>query len=244
MKKVAVALLATGLLAITGCSPTAPKSLALGESANITTAPTFESMNKIPDGWQQEPMAPPAPGEEDQATATLKKHPQTLNSADKKCSFVQSIGYLPSYEANRGDDYLSKDGIYQQAASGDKLIDKVTTYNVNSNKGLIQFAYASYDVPTVAVAMASTPAAGEAAKNATAEQKKDNRTYRVTAVRTFDKTLATGIPLADNAPAGPFGTDASKGLPMVSLTYSCTDKAAFNEDAAKKLIDQVRIALG
>lgn len=238
MKKTSVVLLATSLLALSGCSgASAPKSLSLNESANITTMPTFDNLNKIPDGWAQEPMAPPAPGEEDQASATLKKHPLALYNADKSCSFTQTIGYLPSYDANKGDDYLSKTAIYEQAASGDKLVDKVTTYNVNSNKGLVQFVYASYDLPTSGVAMAGSPAAAEAL------HKSKDRTYRVTAVRAFDKALSTGMPLADNAPAGPFGTDASKGLPTVTLTYSCTSQAAFNEDDAKKLIDQARIAL-
>jgi hypothetical protein len=236
VKKTTVVFLAASLLALSGCSST-PKSLSLNESANITTMPTFENLNKIPDGWKQEPVAPPAQGEEDQQSASLKKNPLVLYNADKTCSFTQNIGYLPSYEANRGDDYLSKDAIYQQAGSGDKLVDKVTTYNVNSNKGLIQFAYASYDIPTSGVAMAGSPAAAAAAKKST------DRTYRVTVVRTFDKTLSTGIPLADNAPAGPFGTDASKGLPTVSLIYSCSTKTAFNENDAKNLIDQARITL-
>jgi hypothetical protein len=240
VKKTTVILLATSLLALSGCSSSTPKSLSLNDSANVTTMPTFENLNKIPDGWKQEPIAPPAQGEEDQQSAALKKVPPVLYNADKTCSYTQTIGYLPSYDANRGDDYLSKDSIYQQAASGDKLVDKVTTYNVNSNKGLIQFAYAPYDIPTSAVAMAGSPAAAAALA---AADKKTNRTYRVTAVRTFDKTLSTGFPLADNAPAGPFGTDASKGLPTVSLIYSCSTKAAFNEDDAKKLIDQTRIAL-
>lgn len=238
MKKTTVVLLAAGLLALSGCSgASTPKSLSLDGSANITTMPTFDNLNKIPDGWQQDPITPPAQGEEDQASATLKKHPLALHNADKTCSFTQDIGYLPSYDANRGDNYLSKEAVYQQAASGDKLIDSVTTYNVNSNKGLIQFAYTSYDLPISGTAMAGSPAAAEALK------KSKDRTYRVTAVRTFDKTLATGMPLADNAPAGPFGTDASKGLPTVSLIYSCSTQAAFKEDDAKKLIDQVRISL-
>ena len=235
-KTTTVVLVAASLLALSGCSG-APKSLSLDESANITTMPTFDNLNKIPDGWQQESIAPPVQGEEDQASATLKKHPLVIYSADKTCSFTQSIGYLPSYDANRGDDYLSKDAIYQQAGSGDKLIEKVTTYNVNSNKGLIQFAYASYDLPTSGVAMAGSPAAAEELR------KSINRTYRVTAVRTFDKALSTGMPLSDDAPAGPFGTDASKGLPTVSLIYSCSKQDAFNEDDAKKLIDQARISL-
>lgn len=236
MKKTTVILLATSLLALSGCSST-PKSLSLDESVSITTMPTFDNLNKIPDGWQQEPIAPPAQGEEDQATATLKKHPLTIYNADKSCSFKQDIGYLPSYEANRGDNYLSKDAIYQQAGSGDKLLDKVTTYDVNTNKGLLQFAYASYDLPIRGTAMAGSPAAAQELS------KSKDRTYRVTAVRTFDKALSTGMPLADNAPAGPFGTDASKGLPTVSLVYSCTTQAAFNEDDAKKLIDQVRVSI-
>lgn len=236
MKKTTVIVLATSLLALSGCS-TAPKSLSLDENANITTMPTFDNLNKIPDGWQQEPMTPPTEGEVDQATATLKKHPLVIYNADKSCSFTQVIGYLPSYDANRGDDYLSKEALYQQAASGDKLVDKVTTYNVNSNKGLVQFAYASYDLPISGTAMAGSPAAAEELR------KSKNRTYRVTAVRAFDKALSTGMPLADNAPAGPFGTDASKGLPTVSLIYSCTTQASFNEEDAKKLIDQARITL-
>lgn len=236
MKKITVVLLATILLALSGCSST-PKSLSLDENANITTMPTFDNLNKIPDGWQQEPMAPPAEGEEAQATATLKKHPLALYNADKTCSFTQSIGYLPSYEANKGDNYLSKSALYQQAAAGDKLVEKVTTYNVDSNKGLVQFTYTSYDLPTAGVAMAGSPAAAEELRKST------NRTYRVTAVRAFDKALSTGMPLADNAPAGPFGTDSSKGLPTVSLMYSCDTQAAFNEEDAKKLIDQVRISI-
>lgn len=240
MKKTTVVLLATSLLALAGCSGTAaPKSLSLNENANITTVPTFDNLNKIPDGWAQEPIAPPVAGEEDQASATLKTHPLAIYNADKTCSFTQSVGYLPSYEANKGDDYLSKSAVYQQAASGDKLVDKVTTYNVNSNKGLIQFAYASYDIPTAGMAMVGSPAAEAALK---AGDKKA-RTYRVTAVRTFDKALSTGYPLADNAPAGPFGSDAAKGLPTVSLIYSCSTQAAFNEDDAKKFMDQARITL-
>lgn len=239
MKKTTVILLATSLLALSGCS-SEPKSLSLNENANITTAPTFEKIEKIPDGWQQEPVAPAEAGEEDQQSAALKKYPSILYNADKTCSFTQSIGYLPSYEANKGDEYLSKSAVYQQAASGDKLLDKITNYNVNSDKGLIQFAYANYDVPTSSVAMAGSPAAATALQ---AADKKTNRTYRVTAVRVFDKTLGTGFPLAENAPAGPFGTDATKGLPTVTLIYSCSTQAAYNEDDAKKLIDQARITL-
>src|SRR6478735_11621829 len=96
VKKTTVVLLATSLLVLSGCSST-PKSLSLDESANITTAPTFDNINKIPDGWQQEPMAPPGEGEEDQASATLKKHPLALYNADKSCTFTQSVGYMPSY---------------------------------------------------------------------------------------------------------------------------------------------------
>lgn len=239
MKKTTVVLLATSLLALSGCS-SEPKSLSLDETANITTYPTFENLNTIPEGWQQEPMAPPAEGEENQASATLKKHPLVIYNADKTCSFTQSVGYAPSYDANKGDNYLSKDAVYKQAASGDKLVEKVTTYNINSNKGLIQFAYATYDVPTAGVAMADSPAAAAALQ---AADKKTTRTYRVTAVRTFDKTLSTGFPLAENSPAGPFGSDASKGLPSVSLIYSCSTQAAFNEDDAKKFMDQARITL-
>jgi hypothetical protein len=141
------------------------------------------------------------------------------------CTFSTTTALYPSYLANRGDEYLTKFALYDQGTQKGALIkDEANTYVRVAQGGKLQFETGQFTYKT------------DAAPNSPAQTFK---TY--TATRAIDKLYKVpASPLGSSDQL--FGSDGSKGVPVLVATYSCTtNKGSLSEFNA--LLDAVAVDL-
>jgi len=238
MKKTLTAVSLLAVLAVTGCTSTAKgdMGLSLEEKTGATAAPEFKKMEGTPEGWTSTLTAEIPEGEKEEAEAHFRLHPADLSNADKTCTYSQEPAMMPSYKLNRGEEFLSKDYIYEQSESNGSLPKgEPTSVPVETSAGKLEFAYAAYS-PKVTDLKSNTD------KNAKATDAKTVQVYRAVAVRVFDTLVEQKLQVS-NPVTAPFGSDSTKILPGVVLTYECNTEEAFNEEEAKSLFAASRVEI-
>lgn len=237
MKKALTTVLLLATVAMTGCSQGGEETgLSLSSSTGVKEAATFEPLANMPDGWASSLTSEIPESEKAVAEASFKKNPVRIDKADKSCTYTQQSIVMPSYLANRGDDFLSRSYIYEQAQSGGEMpkgtIEQVP---VNTNIGKVAFAYSTYSTTAYMMGINNlAPADGKT-------EIKPGKIYRATAVRVFDSLVDANKAQVAEAPPGLYGSDSKKGLPGIALTYECSKEESFNEEEAKKLFAETRI---
>jgi hypothetical protein len=238
MKKTLTAVSLLAVLTATGCSSQDGKDLGLSleEKAGVTAISSFQQMEGTPEGWTSTLTTAIPENEKAEAEAYFKLHPVTLQNADKTCTYSQESASMPSYMANRDEEYLSKAYIYQQSeGNGTVPGSSIQSVGVNTSAGKMEFAYSTFN-PKVNDLKNNTD------KNADPTKVNTVQKYRAVAVRIFESPVDQKLKASENAPA-PFGSDASKVLPGVILTYECNTQESFKEDDAKALFNASRIEL-
>lgn len=236
MKKILTSLSLVTILAATGCTSASQGDigLSLEEKTGATAVPTFKAMEGVPDGWVSTLTAEIPENEKAEAEAHFRIHPANLTNSDKTCTYSQTQVTMPSYKLNRGEEFLSKDYLYEQSESNGSLPEKeISSIPINTSAGKLEFSYATYS-PEITDLTKNTD------KEANPLEAKKAKVYRIVAARVFDVLVERGNQISDSGTA-PFGSDATKILPGVSLTYECSTEEAFKEDEAKALFAATRV---
>lgn len=217
--KVILPVMAVAMMALTSCS--SGNAGGLDKTPKIGSA-VFFADSEAPDGWNTKV------GYTNNGLKPLvaKQNPVALSKGN--CSYTQQITYLADYYHGRTDDYLTRQYIYDNAQIAGILPPALKSVKVSSDSGDLEMLSTSYEVK------------GSAVGNA-----KDVKTpdlFRTVAVRVIDNSLSTGyeVPAGQK---GPYGSDASKGLPVVVLTEECPKQEEFNQSDWDALIKSTKVNL-
>lgn len=217
--KVILPVMAVAMMALTSCS--AGNDGGLDKTPKVGSA-VFFADSKAPDGWNVKP------GYTNNGLKALvaKQNPVALSKGN--CSFTQQITYLADYYHGRTDDYLTRQYIYDNAQIASILPKDLKTVKVSTDSGDLEMLSTSYEVK------------GSAVGNSKDAKTPDS--YRTLAVRVIDNSLSTGydIPAGQK---GPYGSDASKGVPVVVLTEECPTQGEFTQNDWDALLKSTKVNL-
>lgn len=237
MKKKLTVVALFAVLTATGCTSSPEDTgLSLDEKVGSKSVPTFNEMQGTPEGWTSTLTAEIPAEEKAEAEEYFKFQPPALRNGADTCTYSREPANMPSYMLNRGEDFLSKAFIYQLSESDGSLPQKeISSIPVETSAGKLEFAYTTYE-PKVTDIKKNTD------KEADPLKAEATQVYRAVAVRVFDG-LIDQERIAGNPAPGPFGSDSTKTLPGVVLTYECNTKEAFNEEEAKSLFAATRVEI-
>lgn len=217
--KVILPVMAVAMMTLTSCSSGDAGSL--DKTPKIGSA-VFFADSKAPDGWNAKD------GYTNNGLKALVAKQNPVALAKDKCSYTQQITYLADYYHGRTDDYLTRQYIYENAQIAGILPADLKSVKVSSDSGDLEMLSTSYEVKGSAVG-----------------DSKDAKTpdsYRTVAVRVIDNSLSTGydIPAGQK---GPYGSDVSKGLPVVVLTEECPTQGDFKQSDWDALVNSTKVNL-
>lgn len=188
----------------------------LEQQPTTTQTPRFATGAKAVPGWEALQL--------DLPTNTGVRTAQYQNKS-KGCTFTTTTALYPSYLAGRGDQYLTKFALYDQGTQKGVLIKNESTAYVGvAQGGSLQFSTGQLTYKT------------DAAPNSPAQTFKAYVATR--AIDKLYKVPATGLGNSDQL----FGSDSSKGVPVLVATYACTTNKGSAAEF-KALLDAVSIDL-
>jgi hypothetical protein len=230
----ATVLLSSTVLLLSGCTSDTKE--------NTTTDFTLETTSKIDSApnWNEKSVeAFDKTWEINSIKATETQPSATLAiSEDEKCNVSYSTTFLPEYQADRGDKFISQFYAYQIAQNNGQTI-KLTSENVKSTKDdTVEFLTGKINFPRVLAQIPQDAVPEEARPSKDAEQGTvDSRI----AVRGFDVKTANGLDKSMNVPTDRLGSDPYMGVPILVINYQCidqdTDDAVWKNILDKALID-------
>jgi hypothetical protein len=231
----ATVLLSSTVLLLSGCtSDTTEKTttdFTLDTTSKIDSTPNWneKSVKAFDKTWEINSIKQT----ETQPSSTL------VISEDQKCNASYSTTFLPEYQADRGDKFISQFYAYQLAQNNGQTI-KLTSSNIKSTTndsvefltGNIKFdANIALDIPQEPTDEATEPSDNPAGG------KVDSRI----AVRGFDVKTPNGLDKTLNIPADRLGSDPHTGVPVLVINYQClnqdTDETVWKNILDKALID-------
>lgn len=150
----------------------------------------------------------------DLSEVTGKQNPNPVRNDAGTCTFSPTIAYLPSDSEGRGDSYLTRAYIYENAQISKHLPSVIKKKFISADNTNLEVLVSSYDVP--------------ASKDSGDDK---NGYYRTVAVRAMDKIVSV-----------PYATDTdTKGLPAVIMTYDCQTENDYRENDLSALLSSVNI---
>jgi hypothetical protein len=217
--KTILPVMAVAMIALTSCS--AGNAGGLDKTPEVGDA-VFFADSQAPDGWNTKA------GYTNNGLKPLvaKQNPVALSKDN--CSFTQQITYLADYYQGRTDDYLTRQYIYDNAQIAGILPPALKSVKVSTDSGDLELLSTSYEVK------------GSAVGNSKDAKTPDS--YRTVAVRVIDKSLSTGYDIPEGQ-KGPYGSDTSKGLPVVVLTEECPTQGDFNQSDWDALVKSTKVNL-
>lgn len=256
LSKAAVVTIAS-VLVLTGCATAPEKSLekkadgssivpaegviALYSTPEVANIPTW-SVSSLPAGWVQteevvDTNAPDFDAEE--YAKYLSFNPSLIYNEDKTC-YVQALTFFePSNNLGRGDLYLSKNSLYDEADSGWYKISNEKIVNIpTSNGGLLEMYSANIGYPPSMF--------GSDGVSADAEVWSAYRTIDKSFPNPFpvkrepqvpvlsEEQKAAGMTIVDNSNVGP---DRTNVLPSYIVSIGCKTKEQLDKVDKQSLLD-------
>lgn len=194
----------------------------MGKTPNVGDT-VFFADSHAPDGWK----AKESYSDQAMKALTAKQNPAALT--DGKCSFTQQVTFLPDYYQSRGDDYLSRQYLYDNAQIAGTLPEALKVISTSTDSKDLEMVSATYVVKGVPE---------KTGKDATVTPD----SFRAIAVRALDKSLNNGY----DVPAGqrgPYESDAAKGLPTIVLIEDCPSQKDFKADQWESLVKSSKVNL-
>ena len=205
--KMIIPIIAVGVIGMSSFA--APEFSSIGKTPEIKGS-IFYSMKNIPSGFS----LVAGYNNSGLSEVTGKQNPNPVKNNAGTCTFSPTIAYLPSDNAGRGDSYLTRSYIYENAQISAHLPSALKKKVVSADNTNLEILVSSYDVP-------DSKDNGESKKGY----------YRTVAVRAMD----TIVPV-------PYATDTDvKGLPAVIMTYDCQTANDYKETDLSALLSSVNI---
>lgn len=207
-----IPLLAIASIALSACSPSADKVVGFDTTPEIGDVIHF-SGSTTTDGWNIQPSG----GTGINATVDAE-HPDP--SVKGNCYFSRTVEYLPEGYASRGDDYNSKQFVYDMGSSFRNFDPEVKTITVGTEKSPIELisSSVSYDDPSA------------------------GKTTTRFAVRAISEVKKSGYDVK-NAPESPYAKNAGEGVPVIFLKADCVKGETLSDDDWNKLMESTKISL-
>lgn len=211
------------MVAVVGTTLAVGGTHGMNDTVNVSKWAHFDKVESI------EGFTAPIPRTDTGSSALVSKQStNSISKNDNTCSFNGQISYLPSYNAGRGDDYLTKNYLYNISEGNGVTVGEFDSVKVASDQGKIEAFSTAYEYQQEQ----TDPATG---KTSTAFK------YRSVAVRVID--TPTDIEGLETAAEGQFGSDPKKGLPVITLSYDCDNEESFDKKEWKKLVSSVSLDL-
>jgi hypothetical protein len=234
MKKALPVLVAIPMLALmlAACSTPAPEtnldgttvvkltavSISLLQTPELTSTPTWTAKDKLA-GWAlEEDEATVIDPTEEKALAELREtQPQPFTSDE--CSASATIEYLPAYNLDRGDLFLTKDSAYSFADANGAVFSNPNTINIvnlsaTDKKGTVEFFTGEITSP---VDSSSTWVAFRAFD----AEVKNNSPISESPIALTQEQLDAGMTVNETNQ----GTKTT-GVPIASIKISCVSASA------------------
>jgi len=224
----------------TGADPnhindTDASTILLVDDGTFNSVPKFDTTVTLPDGWTLDPKIGDR-FEGENAETPAKSETFAAYSEDLKCSIIGNVQYMDSYNAGRGDLYLSKNYLYQTLESFNAPVANESVITVGYGEKKVQFVTASYDTQIEAPVL--NPDNGELTGETTTIPQRGFIAYRVIDL-VVDNPYYQASP---DSPEGRMGSDPSKSLPVLTIRYECgSDPTLVNEDVWKQLVASLKI---
>jgi hypothetical protein len=174
-----------------------PRTYSLSKTPETTRIPAFSSNADAVSGWRK------VVGDDPAASAIPL---QVYKNKASTCALQTTAVVYPSYFSGRGDFYLSKYALYDQATQKGQLIkgEGVASISVKQG-GSLQFV--------------------------TGHEQTSSPTQRTwVAVRAIDKLYKLPAAALGNGDASLGGSDKTKGVPMLTVQYICNGKAGSQQE--------------
>lgn len=195
----------------------------LDENVSVSKWAHFDSIKTV------EGFSEPEPRTDVGSTPLIaKQNLGTILKNNETCTFSGQVSHVPSFNAGRGDNYLTHNYLYELTESNDQLATEFDTVKIKTDQGKVEALSTKYSHES-------------STYNPDTEKEEKSTRYRAVAVRVLD-TL-TDIESFDTEEKGLYGSDASKGLPIITLSYDCNSEDDYDEKEWKKLVGSVHVAL-
>jgi hypothetical protein len=192
-----------------------------GESASFAGTPEIKknisfSPVEAPQGFT------PVAGRSIENISALQaaQFPGSWMNSQKNCKFTPSILSMPENMSKRGDEFLSRQYIFDEAESLKKIPSEMKTISFNSSEGNLAAVYASYEISND----------GELSDNINSGDY-----YRTVAARVI--SVPTSLSSTSVAP----DAKTIKSLPVVIFSYDCVNKDAYKENEFKQMVKSLKV---
>lgn len=146
--------------------------------------------------------------------------PDSWLNSDKTCRFTPTVGYFEENLATRGDEFLSKKYLYDEAEKTDSIPSDTRVISFDSTSGNLASVYASYAVPN---------------NGSLSQDMNSGDYYRTSSVRAIAKPV-----ILTEDPSNP-GDANSKALPVILLNYDCLNSDDYKESEFKQLVKAIKV---
>lgn len=222
-----LAVVASAVVLLAGCTSSSPaeqgNALTLDSNTKLASAPTWDkaSTNALK-GWDVQTV-----------DATTKGFPATYlaSTSDSSCQVMYQVTFMQSFNAGRGDAYLSQNYAYSLGEQHQKNVTLKKGQVKNSKGGNVD----GYVISMKYDNLVSEPIDPNAPPSTTPPTNKvDGSVYSRSFVRAFDTTMPNGMQQGTAAQTQR-GSDPYKGQPVIELTYNCLNKEISDSDWEKVL---------
>jgi len=141
-----------------------------------------------------------------------------LQNQDKSCHIIYSIQFGSSFDASKGDAYLTKNYLYMQAQNSKHAFSGEKNLNVNAEgSSKVEFDSLSYNY----VDTSGTNGTVNSLLAARAFDTLQPNGYDPSTVEKQLKASGSKFNPSDYSTKGPYDSDTTKGIPMAVVTYEC-----------------------
>lgn len=183
--------------------------LGIGKTPTTGEIIKFRAEITPPEGWRAMPVVI----DSENPPKASEQNPEILENKDGTCEYLRQIFFAPANQAGRGDDYLTRNYLYQLAGTNNVDVSKFSTVNIATEKRLKPLVALTFDYPVT---------------NTVGDKQVEGK--RAVAVRAIDSLQATG-------------DENTQGIPFVSMSYSCQDKKDYSTDVWDALLKNTQVIL-
>jgi len=207
-----VPLLALAGIALSACTSSTGTSVGFDKTPETGEVIHFAS-SQAPEGWTVQNTG----GSGINATVDAE-HPDPFIKGE--CYFTRSVEYSPAGYVPRGDDYNTKQFVYDMGKAFNVAPAKPETVSVKTEDGSIDLLSSSISY----------------------DDKSAGKTTTRFAVRAISEVKKSGYEVKD-APENPYVKNPAEGIPMVFLKVDCVKGETVSDAEWKKLVDSTQVSL-
>lgn len=207
------------------------KVISLLESPGLEKLPLWDTTVKLPEGWVVNPLL----GATTEAEAADGKVPEKYEeilafNEIQSCYLRGQVSYSNSFHHGKGDLYLSKDYLYERLESKQQTVKNESTANIKLDDKELQFVTGQWEFTSEPLPVPEYEEPVPEGEDVTFDNTPVKEKHYL-AVRALDYLKDNPFPALTEGGA-PFGTDETKGVPMLVLEYACANASGTGASGA------------